>query len=65
MQVQEIVSVSASNVASSNAATPFAILVNASVADDVLAEVTINHPTSTMSERDHFVECLEACGDCV
>lgn len=65
MQVQELVSVSASNVASSNAATPFAILVNASVADDVLAEVTINHPTNTMSERDHFVECLEACGDCV
>ncbi|HEY3299593.1 MAG TPA: hypothetical protein VGJ90_02380 [Methylophilaceae bacterium] len=65
MQVQELVSVSASNVASSNAATPFAILVNASVVDDVLAEVTINHPTNTMSERDHFVECLEACGDCV
>lgn len=65
MQVQELVGVSASSLANSNAATPFAILVNASVADDALAEVAINHATTTMSERDHFVECLEACGDCV
>ena len=65
MQVQELVGVSASSLANSNAATPFAVLVNASVADDVLAEVAANHATTTMSERDHFVECLEACGDCV
>lgn len=65
MQVQELVGVSASSLANSNAATPFAVLVNASVADDALAEVAANHATTTMSERDHFVECLEACGDCV
>lgn len=65
MQVQEVVSVSASHAVSSNAATPFATLVNASLTDDALIEATINHPINSISERDHFVECLEACGDCV
>lgn len=65
--MQELVNVSTNNAAQNNAATPFAILVNASsnTLDDAPAETTVNHPITTMSERDHFVECLEACGDCV
>ena len=64
MQVQELVS----TVVTSTAATPFAILVNESTVtttDEVLVESVDDLSVAVMSERAHFVECLEACGDCV